>query len=143
MLFRRRRKGKVQMTFLVMMVMAMTMMRKKRKKKSKKETQTMHKPATRIRNKSNNNNSSRSINNTNARVQKFSSQLMHGNLAIQLGVERMFEWDLYDRSDSDYLYGSSSSRRTIILIRLTRKKEVDPGISSVLISRMLVVYRRM
>lgn len=140
-LFRRRRKGKVQMIFLVMM--AMTMMRKK-KKKNMKKTQTMHKLATRTRSKSNNN--SRSSNNTNAKVQRFFSQLMHGNWAIQLGVERMFEWDLHDRNDANYLCGSSSSRRIIIiptLIRLTGKKEEDPGISSVSISRMLAVCRWM
>ena len=122
-------------------------MTRKKKKKNKKKTQAMHKPAIRIRNKSNSSSSSRrSSNNTNAKVQKFFSQLMHGNWAIQLGVERMFEWDLHDRNDANYLCGSSSSRRIIIiptLIRLTGKKEEDPGISSVSISRMLAVCRRM
>lgn len=122
-------------------------MTRKKKKKNKKKTQTMHKPAIRIRNKSNSSNSSssRSSNNTNAKVQKFFSQLMHGNLAIWLGVEKMFEWGLHDRN-AEYLCGSS--RRRIVItpmpIRLTRKKEKeDPGISSVLISRMLAVCRRM
>lgn len=131
------------MIFLVMMAMIMT---RKKKKKNKKKTQAMHKPAIRIRNKSNSSSSSRrSSNNTNAKVQKFFSQLMHGNLAIWVGVGKMFEWGLHDRN-AEYLCGSSRGRTVIAPtpIRLTRKKEKEePGISSVLISRMLAVCRRM